>query len=780
MTGHWQAASDFLAHALLAGGGVLFVGWAFCRLTAAPARRQFVAAWSMRAAVIAAWLCLLPSWIMIPEWVRDSLPVAVSEPDVPSVSPPEVGQADELAFDLIDPTAVVFDIPAEPTPVPTPAMPQPLTEPAVSRPDLVPWLVRAYAIVASALLGQLVLGHVAIRRLLRSASPAPPLCQDVSDSLCLDSAGSKTPTVLVSDRIDTPFCFGVVRPTVVLPRRLAMEATLGELRWVLAHECDHLRRGDPATAAWAGVARGLFFVWPMLWAVRRDLTLSQEFLADAAAAAAGGQPADYAAFLVDLSDPAEPRRTAGFPSLLAAHAVRAGRSDLFRRVNMVLKSDVSRRVPTGWAAMAACGVLSAAVGFSGLGWAVADDDKPKPEAKKKVLILQSADEVPDAPKPPKPPAPPRPDGERREERRDGERREVPPEVGKIRRQLEDAIKDGRSDEAMKLLNQLERAMMAGRGVVMGGGMGFGGGVAGLPGQAREWRIEVPGGPGNEQFQKATEQAMNALQKQLEKSDDPKAQDEIRRTIERLRANTERMRADAEKARADAEKAVKNFREFQFAPGTGGLYFSGDGQNRTFVRPAAGKLGLAVGRVPEAVYEQIELPKGSGVLVMEVAEKSAAEKAGVKRNDIIVRFAGKDVPTDEKRFVEVVGAVKPGDEVEVVILRKGKKETLTAKLPEPPKPVENRKREGDERRDRDAGSKSSMTMAVTINDDEFEVKATKGDVKYQVSGRIEDGRSVPGKIVVTDDDKKNEYKSVKDVPERHQAVVRQLLGSVSAK
>src|SRR5581483_5517852 len=123
-----------------------------------------------------------------------------------------------------------------------------------------------------------------------------------------------------------------------------------------------------------GLARAVYFFVPWFWPLRRELSLAQEYLADAAAAAADGRGVDYAAFLVNLS---------GGPARLPrlAHAVRAGRSDLFRRVTMLVQSGagVDRRCPRGWAALAAGGVLSAAVVLSGLGLASADDQKPQPE-----------------------------------------------------------------------------------------------------------------------------------------------------------------------------------------------------------------------------------------------------------------------------------------------------------------------------------------------------------------------------------------------------------------
>jgi beta-lactamase regulating signal transducer with metallopeptidase domain len=265
--------------------------------------------------------------------------------------------------------------------VPAEVLPQVEVPPVTA--EVAPLVLLSYAGVAALLLAQIGLGHAGLRRLVRSASPAPARVQAVFDDL---AAGfRRPPRLFVSDRVTTPVCFGLLRPTVLLPRALAVAATSAELRWVFAHELDHARRGDPATGLFVGLARCLFFFVPWFWPLRRDLSLAQEYLADAAAAAADGRPVDYAAFLVNLS---------GGPSRVpfGANGVRAGRSDLFRRVDMLLKTgSLARESARGWAVVAAGGLLSVAVLLSGVGWASADDNKPKADkgdkVEKKVIVV---------------------------------------------------------------------------------------------------------------------------------------------------------------------------------------------------------------------------------------------------------------------------------------------------------------------------------------------------------------------------------------------------------
>jgi serine protease Do len=72
----------------------------------------------------------------------------------------------------------------------------------------------------------------------------------------------------------------------------------------------------------------------------------------------------------------------------------------------------------------------------------------------------------------------------------------------------------------------------------------------------------------------------------------------------------------------------------------------------------------------------------GVLVPEVNKDSAAEKAGLKPGDVIIELNGEPIET-AKELQSRVAALKPDTDVELTVLRDGKRETLTAKLSERP-------------------------------------------------------------------------------------------------
>lgn len=88
----------------------------------------------------------------------------------------------------------------------------------------------------------------------------------------------------------------------------------------------------------------------------------------------------------------------------------------------------------------------------------------------------------------------------------------------------------------------------------------------------------------------------------------------------------------------------------------------------------GWLGVSIQNVDQALAESFGLDKPEGALVAQVGPNSPAEKAGLDSGDIILRFNGKKV-TYSSALPPLVGAVRPGSTVDVVILRDGDEQTL---------------------------------------------------------------------------------------------------------
>jgi len=88
----------------------------------------------------------------------------------------------------------------------------------------------------------------------------------------------------------------------------------------------------------------------------------------------------------------------------------------------------------------------------------------------------------------------------------------------------------------------------------------------------------------------------------------------------------------------------------------------------------GWLGVGIQNVDQALANSFGLAKPAGALVVQVSQGSPAENGGVERGDIILDFNGKPVNYSSE-LPPLVGAVVPGDTVEVLVLRDGKQQTL---------------------------------------------------------------------------------------------------------
>ncbi|MDO3388212.1 Do family serine endopeptidase [Gilvimarinus sp. SDUM040013] len=98
------------------------------------------------------------------------------------------------------------------------------------------------------------------------------------------------------------------------------------------------------------------------------------------------------------------------------------------------------------------------------------------------------------------------------------------------------------------------------------------------------------------------------------------------------------------------------------------------------RVQRGWLGVYISDVSRDLAISFGLEKPMGALVNDVEEGSPAEDAGLLPSDIVIAFDGKEV-TDPGALPQLVGRVSPGTDVELTIMRKGKRETLAVTLGE---------------------------------------------------------------------------------------------------
>jgi serine protease Do len=100
------------------------------------------------------------------------------------------------------------------------------------------------------------------------------------------------------------------------------------------------------------------------------------------------------------------------------------------------------------------------------------------------------------------------------------------------------------------------------------------------------------------------------------------------------------------------------------------------------RVARGYLGIKMQDVTADLAQQFGLPDQNGVLVDDVQPNSAADKAGIKSDDFIIAFNGKDV-SDAHGLQLAVSQSEPGTSATVKLIRGGVQKNFTVALAELP-------------------------------------------------------------------------------------------------
>ena len=94
----------------------------------------------------------------------------------------------------------------------------------------------------------------------------------------------------------------------------------------------------------------------------------------------------------------------------------------------------------------------------------------------------------------------------------------------------------------------------------------------------------------------------------------------------------------------------------------------------------GMLGVNIQNITPEMVKSLELKDTKGVIVSNVRPGSAAEKAGIKRSDIITAINGETIE-DSNLLRNKVAGTQPGTDIKITVLRDGKQEEFTAKLDE---------------------------------------------------------------------------------------------------
>lgn len=234
---------------------------------------------------------------------------------------------------------------AEPTPQGTPAT----VESAPPIPvDLV--LVAIWASGAVVSLLWLLLGAVRLARVLHRSRRAPhPLVAILNDCGLPRPRGLR---LRVTEADCRPFCFGLLRSTIVLPAALLERPDPQTLRHVLRHELAHANQRDARGRGLFALAQIPLWFHPLYWWLRAQHRMATELLADDIAAGVDTKRA-YAQELVRLVEQQLERGARA----VGATALFRTRSDFYQRMKMLLDRPRPLATRCSWRQRASRGLL---------------------------------------------------------------------------------------------------------------------------------------------------------------------------------------------------------------------------------------------------------------------------------------------------------------------------------------------------------------------------------------------------------------------------------------
>lgn len=213
-------------------------------------------------------------------------------------------------------------------------------------PGLAVPLVSVWALVAASVLAYFGVGLMTLRLHARRA-------HDVTVEVAHLLPLKRRVRVLRGGPFAVPGCWGVVRPSVLLPRS-SNHWTRSRLRAVLLHETAHLERRDPLFLLLARTACALHWANPFAWQLQRMLLSDGEAACDADVIDRGVPAREYAHVLVELAAEA----SAGRPRLALTMSRPGG---LSRRITDVLGSRRGGPIRSGLAVTASVLLVMAAL-----------------------------------------------------------------------------------------------------------------------------------------------------------------------------------------------------------------------------------------------------------------------------------------------------------------------------------------------------------------------------------------------------------------------------------
>ena len=130
---------------------------------------------------------------------------------------------------------------------------------------LVPW-----ALGTLLMLGWLGVRLLTLRRIRRTLEPSKSQRELNAITAAAEHVGINVPKLATTNARVGPMVIGWRDPTVVIPNALSARFTDQQLRCVLVHECEHIRRGDILWTMCAELARCVYWWNPLvIWILQK-------------------------------------------------------------------------------------------------------------------------------------------------------------------------------------------------------------------------------------------------------------------------------------------------------------------------------------------------------------------------------------------------------------------------------------------------------------------------------------------------------------------------------
>jgi serine protease Do len=157
-----------------------------------------------------------------------------------------------------------------------------------------------------------------------------------------------------------------------------------------------------------------------------------------------------------------------------------------------------------------------------------------------------------------------------------------------------------------------------------------------------------------------------------------------------------------------------------------------------------RLGVEVQTLDQSLANSFKLKSPNGAIVAKVVPDSAAERAGVRVGDVILKFNGSPI-VDAGQLSARVGVASPGDKATLEIWRDGKTMNLTATIGSASKALT-----ADEGPGASAPARLGLALRPLNQDERRQAGVSGGLVVEDAAGRAAEAGIQPGDVVLSVD------------------------------